>query len=169
MIFDSVLSTLMLKGVDRIQPEEGDSQMHLLNFVLLTTPPIQPVIQLIGSGGAGTQSFHAAVARTKTNGVVDTNTLAILEPGLYTLDFSLAARFNYTTTGNAVPDVRIEILDGATSNPIIGIYAQIGHFNEKMQYKFLLNRSFSFRLALSANGLGQTMDVIAAILVTRHL
>lgn len=169
MIFESQLATLMLKGVDRIALEPGDSQLHLLDTVSLVVEPIQPMIQLVGAGGSGNQSYLSSVTTTKTNGIADSNTLATLSPGLYTLNCYVAARANYTLIGIAMPDVTLNLVDGGTANPLIGIYAVTSSGAVWDTFKILLNRSMSIRLDKAANGVGQTLDVFAKVLVTRHL
>jgi hypothetical protein len=169
VIIDSQILSLLLKGTDRQVPEEGDSQIRMPNLIMMTVPPVQPMIALVGSGGSGNQSYYSNVANTLTNGAGSSSILATLQPGLYTLDLHLAARFNYTVTGAILCDASLNIFDGTSSNTILGLYAFIGAFSVNTKISMLLNKSFSIRLSSVTNGAGQTMDYNGSVLVTRHL
>jgi len=173
-----ILSTPVLNhiaiGAARITPQQGDSEPTLAQI-------IQPTIEtltLTNVLGAATnvEADNSVVISARTNiaasTAASTTTVATLRKGLYTLDFTIAARFVGTPAPSGAPDVAIQIVDEAITQSVdlLTLYAQtLTSHTCNRRIRVCLHSTHLIRRRTEATGVGQTMEISESFSIERHL
>lgn len=165
-----ILSNLAI-ALQSSRPDNGDGTLEIPPVILLATEPIAPLLRLVGSGATAEQSVISSVTVLRNNQAASGNILVTLARGLYEIDVSLSARFNFTQAATSI-HTQAELRDpgGSTSNPLIGFFAQIGAFYAGRKFRVLLAAdNWSLRLNYSATGVAENLDANMTAIVTRLL
>lgn len=171
MIIDLPLVPELAVGADRNIPQVGDNQVFL-------PASIQPVVGILTPHTVAApttsnqpQSCTHSAFITRTNLGALTTTLLVLPPGLYRFSTYMTMRSNYTLIGSATPDARLHIIEaGLSLFNLISFFATVGaNLTMQTDSRLLLRSSSILELFIGVTGVGQTIDVAAAVNVQREL
>jgi len=168
---DNPILSNLATALQSSRPDNGDSTLQIPPLVFLQTEPIAPLLRLVGSGGTAEQSILSSVTVLRNNQPSSGNILVTLARGLYEIDVSLSARFNFTQVAASI-HTQAEIRDpgGTSSSPLIGFFAQIGAFYAGRKFRVLLAvDGWSLRLNYNATGVAENLDANMTAVVTRLL
>jgi uncharacterized protein YfaA (DUF2138 family) len=99
MIVDTPFLSNLAIGADRVIPQDSDGQV-IIPFIVnpVITPLFQTNISNLSSDTARGESKLAQLTRTNTNLAAESRGIIIIGKGLYTLQYNLAARSNFSDT-----------------------------------------------------------------------
>lgn len=169
MKVDSPILTPLVLGVDKNRPEAGDS---IIDFPPQVMPTVEPILphRLVGSGlFLPNESASAQINANKNNVGGGSQFLIALPKGLFWLTLIAAVRFNYTSVTTVVPDVDVQILDGATGISYLMFFSQVGTFNQTQRYRILQDHQTSVRIAWQATGAAETLFFSVTAMVERMI
>jgi hypothetical protein len=156
MLIDSPLTFGLTFGVDRRIPEADDARVlvpPVVNPIALMTQPHRVITTgETLSNGSGLNDFQSTV----TNGGPTTTDCFTLPPGLYELEYSITAVFNFVGTVGTLNGVDVTLVYQGQSIQLVELAAQIGTQTYYGRVRLLLVQNAVLRLNLDANGVGQT-------------
>lgn len=172
MILDSPALVSLPVGIDRVIPQDGDSQVVIPSIISATLEPIGPLNRFLAPNLLTPQnaSFLTESNFTRTNQVAATSLLAMLARGLWELFISMTVRFNYTgITGPADVGLTLRNEADTQSQFFWGCYADNLSSQFEVRRRLLIADTTRVALRFEANGVGQTMTVQACLWGNRLL
>jgi len=169
MILDSPFTADLGKGADRAIVQEGDSQLVIPAVGMPTVEFLQAHSQSNNITDRATQSKLASSIFSRTNLPSLNQDLIVLPKGLYTLQWMIAARFNFT---NAVIDGFILNLSYQNfGQELAALLTGVGSFSLYGETRLLLTSDGLLHLDVCATNAVATNSIqsIVSVNVIRHL
>lgn len=171
MIIDNALIAALALGSDKNIPQDGDSQVVVL-------PILQPVERLLQphhiAPGAASQVIRNSIFSDFTRHVAASagataQSVVVLPPGLWTVNWSLSSRFTATSAAGTDPHVHFLVSMEADTIDICSHFMQTGQQVNEGSFRLLNQSQLSLRLDTDATGVGQTIDAILNLQIERNI
>jgi len=173
MTVDTNVITDAVTGTPRVVPEIGDNSPSIAQQIVLTTNSLCKGIIGIPTGPVSPDS---SIYGTFTDirppaSAISVVTLCQLPAGNYTIDCEIAGRFAGAVGAASGPDIRIDLVNVALTTVvgIVHLYHAAGTAEAKRRFNIITAEPCLLRRISNATGAGQTIEVVFAFAVERHL
>jgi len=156
-------------GADRRVIEPRDGQTEITPEVILTAPIMRKTRPNPSTTDPQKESFLSYTDITRTNQAALNSTMAVLAPGLWDLEYSLATWTNFTNVAGSFLYTNINALfilpvSGLT---LLAHYAVIGAQSTHGRIRLNLQNNTTIRHSVPITGVGQSIDTTAMLCGTR--